>query len=544
MVSRVLVVDGDEAAVEALEAALRQAHLEPISALDAVTAVKLFDELGPAVVLIGVQAHGLDAKALARTLRARSAQVPLLFMGRGAADDPIRAPSEALDAGGDYYFRLPTDLGYLAGRVRGWAYTGAAEPGLPDNRHEELYALSAELDGDLDLEGLNENASEHPENPALAALRSTSPRPPSAQHAPAPGLIAHPAPQTRPDAPKLTPSIDTARSLVREAEALRNAGRIDEAIEAYQAAAAMYSQDGEVRPALALYKLLLYLDPTRLELAYEGAIFAARHAQMSDARALVDRSAKALEQASRVPDALDLVLRFVEQAGPDPHLMALRRRLESLIPTSSDAPWASAVDEAVEEQRRLLERPPPMLEVANPDSGGFRDGSTLDLLGLEARPSDDLYPDTRELGHPATTDLAATAILDISVDDDDLIFEEPVEVPQPPVETEPAAVNHEFDGIVSAAAHLAAFRDAPKPPVLALGEPPELALGGPPELALGGRASLSRARRAERATYARASRVERAACARVRRAERTEPVAHASWSRRSEPEPDNGRPKR
>ena len=240
MGARVLVVDGDEAAIEAVEVALRRADLEPISALDSTTAIKLFDELQPAVVLIGVRAYGLDAPGLAKTLRARSASVPLLFMGHGHVSDPIRAPSQALDAGGDYYFRLPTDLGYLAGRVRGWARAGAAEPPAPDTQHEELYKLSAELDGDLDLEGLH--AKERPagrgENAALAALRSSSPG--AGDGAAPPPLPAHPGREatkrtTWPRKP--SGSVDTARALVREAEALRSAGQLDEAIEAYLAAA-------------------------------------------------------------------------------------------------------------------------------------------------------------------------------------------------------------------------------------------------------------------------------------------------------------------
>ena len=440
MVARILVVDSDEAAVDMLETALRNADLEPVSALDQVTAIKLFDELSPAVVLIGVRAYGIDARGLAHALRARSAEVPLLFMGHGALGDPIRAPSEALDAGGDYYFRLPTDLAYLAGRVKGWAQNGAVDSSAPDNQHDELYALSAELDGDLDLEGLHVQraaAAPEPENPALAALRAiaeaaeineaseplTPPTPPEvrtealteslssgqALSFPARGGARSEA-VDRPPPPPAPPSVDTARALVREAESLRSAGRIDDAIEAYETAASMYAQDGEVRPALALYKLLLYLDPTRLEMAFQGAVFAARHGESGDARALIERSARALEEEERLPDALDLVLRFIEQAGPNPQLMTLRRRLEAALPMSEE-PWGDRLDEAVAEQRQLLQHASGMANPAaaatTPQPNGW--GGSLDLLGLEGRPSDDLYPDTSELNRPATRDIAALA---------------------------------------------------------------------------------------------------------------------------------------
>ena len=381
-VARVLVVDQDEAAIDGLEVALRRAELEPVSALDGITAVKLFEELHPSAVLIGVHARGLDAKAIARDLRERSQDIPILFMGRGAPGDPIRAPSEALDAGGDYYFRLPTDLAYLAGRVRGWARSGVSAVIAPDTKHEELYALSAELDGDLDLEGMNPPAEAAIEDPSVNPTVVFSPTPALSSKDPNTQRTVWPR---RPSG-----SIDTARALVREAESLRTAGQIDEAIEAYQAAAAIYAQDGDVRPALALYKLLIYLRPTHLELAYRGAVFAARHGEAADAVSMIERSMQALEKDGRVSEALDLADRYLSNVGPDRSVASIKRRLEGAPPADAAA-----------SHRPTPLRFPPERHEGNP----WQVESSLDLLGHEAKPSDDLYPDQSEVARPATHDV-------------------------------------------------------------------------------------------------------------------------------------------
>ncbi len=463
MAARVLVVDGDEGAIDALEAELRKVELEPLSALDEGTALRLFEEFRPAVVLLGVRAESLDCRGLARAMRARAPNVPLLFMGYGGPSDPIRAPSEALDAGGDYYFRLPTDLGYLAGRVRGWARTGPAAPSEPEPaQHEELYALSAELDGDLDLEGMHGPSDPPPHGSARPALHQTSRA--------LEGSNAYPR--------RASGTIDTARALVREAEALRKAGRTDDAIEAYLSAASIYSQDGEVRPALALYKLLLYLQPSRLELVHQGALFAARHGLHEDARAMLKRGVQALEQARREGDALDLVARFIEQTGVDPVLVSIKQRLEAIQRSGTQRSASTEATASITPDSGAVRPRPPLPEhrpgplrfpPENREAGGWPT-SSLDAsidVDPEARSSEDLYPNASELARPPgrglstePEDLAPTVIAAPLPDDEtnivsssQLIFEEAVEAAE-------AAPTYTLG---TAQAQLAALRDAPKP---------------------------------------------------------------------------------
>ncbi|MEM7676199.1 MAG: hypothetical protein AAF449_09375, partial [Myxococcota bacterium] len=387
MTLSVLVVDADEAQIDSVEAALRNVQLEPLTALDAVTAAKIFDEYAPVVVLIGVREQGLDAKALTQNIRAKSKDVPILFMGYGMPTDAIRAPSEAIDAGGDYYFRLPTDLAYLAGRVRGWAQTGVSM----------VSSIPVEIKGPSKIDELS---TQSPRGP-LTAVQSP---------------------------------VATARALVREAELLRQDGRVDDAIETYQAAAAIYAHHGEVRPALALHKLLVYIDSSRVELAHKGAVFAARHGEHADARSMIERTIETLEKTGRAAEAIELLRRFTEDAGPDPKLTSVRHRLEATYSPSqqrsapeddedADAIWSEMIDEAVAAQEDMLKAIPE----PGPEAAEIHPWSdSLDLIGSQPRVSDDLYPDTTELMHPSTYDLRGP-VMEASRTSAETHFEDPVE---------------------------------------------------------------------------------------------------------------------
>ncbi|MEL6186749.1 MAG: hypothetical protein AAFU79_19175, partial [Myxococcota bacterium] len=129
---RILVVDfGSDAGP--LQRALSEQGLDPVRVRDEAEMVEQWGV--PDAVLVAIDAAEDRYRDLVRTIRrSEHGQVPILFYGSGQSEAPIRAPSEALAHGGDYFFRLPCDLSYLAGRARAWAERGARRDpqDLPD----------------------------------------------------------------------------------------------------------------------------------------------------------------------------------------------------------------------------------------------------------------------------------------------------------------------------------------------------------------------------------------------------------------------------
>jgi CheY-like chemotaxis protein len=134
---QVLVVDNDGDTLDALERALARAGLETVPALDLASAVELFTRSRPAAVILRVDLPGEDARAICSALRRapEGETVPVLFFGSAAVDDPVRSPSEALAAGGDYFFRRPLDHEQVAKRVLQWITPPPSpEPARPASR--------------------------------------------------------------------------------------------------------------------------------------------------------------------------------------------------------------------------------------------------------------------------------------------------------------------------------------------------------------------------------------------------------------------------
>ncbi|MBX2813010.1 MAG: hypothetical protein KTR25_14435 [Myxococcales bacterium] len=161
MDTNILVVDFGTKALEALDDALRSHQLQPLFASNREEVVYCCRKNTISAVLLSVDGNGEPHHEIVHILRASSVhQVPILFFGYGKEGSSIRSTSEALAHGGDYFFRLPCDFQYLAGRAQAWAKHGTRRP-----PHASPPPLSMpELEGFLDKH-------EGPQVPELERLR-------------------------------------------------------------------------------------------------------------------------------------------------------------------------------------------------------------------------------------------------------------------------------------------------------------------------------------------------------------------------------------
>ena len=172
MDKHILVVNFDAEDLSSIEQSLQHNGMIPIRARNRQEVVESCSEKDVGAVLLAVD--GVDRhREIVATLRSNThRQVPILFFGTGEEGTSIRAPSEALAEGGDYFFRLPCDLSYLSGRVRAWAERGARF--APVEEAEKPRESSPESP---ELEGLSYR-EEGIRNPVLEQLRGR-PRSPS-----------------------------------------------------------------------------------------------------------------------------------------------------------------------------------------------------------------------------------------------------------------------------------------------------------------------------------------------------------------------------
>jgi two-component system, OmpR family, response regulator VicR len=111
---RILIVDDDRELVDLLEFALRRAGLEPLAAHDASTALTLFKEQQPSLVVLDINLGGPDGLDVLRELR-RQGQVPVMMLtARDSEEDKVRG----LELGADDYLTKPFSHRELIARIR------------------------------------------------------------------------------------------------------------------------------------------------------------------------------------------------------------------------------------------------------------------------------------------------------------------------------------------------------------------------------------------------------------------------------------------
>ena len=132
MSQRILVVDDDQVQVDVVSYLLQRAAFLPVAAFDAATAVRLFEDELPALVILDVQIGEADGLELLQRFKKQRPAVPILLLTvLNAEDDRVRG----LELGADDYLTKPFGYRELIARVRAMlrrATARVAEPVQPE----------------------------------------------------------------------------------------------------------------------------------------------------------------------------------------------------------------------------------------------------------------------------------------------------------------------------------------------------------------------------------------------------------------------------
>ncbi|HEX8968186.1 MAG TPA: response regulator transcription factor [Chloroflexota bacterium] len=111
---RVLLVDDDRELIDLLAFALRRAGLDPIAAHDAPSALRLFEERHPDLVVLDINLGASSGLDVLRDLRRRAALPVIMLTALDSEEDKVRG----LEAGADDYLTKPFSHRELIARIR------------------------------------------------------------------------------------------------------------------------------------------------------------------------------------------------------------------------------------------------------------------------------------------------------------------------------------------------------------------------------------------------------------------------------------------
>ena len=139
---RILVVDDDPQLIRVLRTGLKSRGYEVRTTTDGMTALEMFSEWQPELVITDLAMPKMDGLELCRQLRATS-QVPIIVL---SAKGEEKTKIEALDLGADDFVTKPFGIDELFARVR--AALRRSATGLPDKtvRVLEIGAFRADLE--------------------------------------------------------------------------------------------------------------------------------------------------------------------------------------------------------------------------------------------------------------------------------------------------------------------------------------------------------------------------------------------------------------
>ena len=112
---RILLVDDDRELIDLLAFALRRAGLEPVSAHDATSALRVYEEREPDLVVLDINLGSSSGLDVLRELRRRATQLPVIMLtALDSEEDKVRG----LEAGADDYLTKPFSHRELIARIR------------------------------------------------------------------------------------------------------------------------------------------------------------------------------------------------------------------------------------------------------------------------------------------------------------------------------------------------------------------------------------------------------------------------------------------
>ena len=114
MAVRILLVDDDRELIDLLAFALRRAGFEPIGAYDASSALRLFDERQPDLVVLDINLGASNGLDVLRDLRRRTQLPVIMLTALDSEEDKVRG----LEGGADDYLTKPFSHRELIARIR------------------------------------------------------------------------------------------------------------------------------------------------------------------------------------------------------------------------------------------------------------------------------------------------------------------------------------------------------------------------------------------------------------------------------------------
>lgn len=114
MTQRILVVDDDDALREMVGLVLSGAGYEPVFAADGISAVKVFGEQHPDLVLLDIMLPGQSGIEVCKQIRSGSGVPIIMLTAKGETEDVVLG----LEAGADDYVVKPHNGAELVARVK------------------------------------------------------------------------------------------------------------------------------------------------------------------------------------------------------------------------------------------------------------------------------------------------------------------------------------------------------------------------------------------------------------------------------------------